>query len=36
MICIVGEYCSGTLEGGRMGENFKLVGDVLGLFIVFC
>jgi hypothetical protein len=36
MICIVGEYCSGTLEGGWMGDNLEFFGVGLGLFLVFC
>jgi len=34
--CVVGEYFSGTLEGGRMGDKLEFFGDVLGLFLVFC
>jgi len=32
----VGRYFSGTLEGGRMGDNLEFFGEVLGLFLVFC
>ena len=35
-ICIEGGYFSATLEGGRMGDNLELFGQVLGLFLVFC
>jgi hypothetical protein len=35
-ICFVGGYFSGTLEGGRMGDNLEFFGEVLGLFLVFC
>jgi len=35
-ICVVGGYFSGTLEGGRMGDNLEFSGEVLGLFLVFC
>jgi len=35
-ICVVGGYSSGTLEGGRMGDNLEFFGEVLGLFLVFC
>jgi len=35
-ICVVGGYLSGTLEGGRMGDNLEFFGEVLGLFLVFC
>ena len=34
-IYIVGGYCSGTLEGGRMADNLEFFGEVLGLFLVF-
>jgi len=27
---------SGTLDGGRMGDNLEFFGEVLGLFLVFC
>jgi len=36
MICVVGGYFSGTLEGGRMGDNSEFFDAVLGLFLVFC
>jgi len=36
MICIVGGYFSGTLEGGWMGDNLEFFGEVLGLFLVIC
>jgi len=36
MICIVGGYFSGTLEGGRMGDNLEFLGEVLGLLLVVC
>jgi len=32
----VGWYCSGTLEGGRMGDDSEFFGEVLGLFLVIC
>jgi len=32
----VGEYFSGTLEGGKMGVNFEFFGEVLGLVLAFC
>ena len=32
----MGGYFSGTLEGGRMGDNLEFFGEVLGLFLVFC
>jgi len=35
-ICILGGYFCGSLEGGRMGDNFEFFGEVLGLFLVFC
>jgi len=35
-ISVVGGYFSGTLEGGRMGDNLECFGEVLGLFLVFC
>jgi hypothetical protein len=35
MICIVGVYFSGTLEGGWMGDNLMVFGEVLGVFWVF-
>jgi len=35
-ICVVGGYFSGTLDGGRMGDNLEFFGDVLGIFLVFC
>jgi len=34
-ICIVGEYFSRTLEGGRMGDNLEFFGEVLGLLLVY-
>jgi hypothetical protein len=34
-ICFVGGHFSGTLEGGRMGDNWELFGEVLGLFFEF-
>jgi len=34
-VCVVGGYFPGTLEGGRMGDNFEIFGEVLGLFLVF-
>jgi len=34
-ICVVGGYFSGTLEGGRMGDNLELFGDVLVSFWCF-
>jgi len=33
---VVGGYFSGTLEGGRMGDNLEFFGEVLGLFLLFC
>jgi len=36
MISVVGGYFSGTLEGGRMGDNLEFFGEVLGPFLVFC
>jgi len=33
---VVGGYFSGTLEGGQMGDNLELFGEVLGLCSVFC
>jgi len=36
MISVVGGYFSGTLEGGRMGDNLDFFGEVLGPFLVFC
>jgi hypothetical protein len=35
-IWIVGGYLSGTLDGGRMGDNLEYLGEVLGHFMVFC
>jgi len=35
-ICNVGGYFSGTLVGGRMGDNMEFFREVLGLFLVFC
>jgi hypothetical protein len=35
-ICVVGVYFSGTLEGGRKGDNLEFFGEVLSLFLVFC
>ena len=35
-IWVVGGYFSGTLGGGRMGDNLEFFGEVLGLFLVFC
>ena len=35
-ICVVGGYYSGTLEGGRMGDNLEFFGEVSGLFLLFC
>jgi len=35
-ISVVGAYFSGTLEGGRMGDNLDFFGEVLGLFLVVC
>ena len=35
-ICIVGGDFSGSLEGGRMGDNLEFFGEVLGLFLGFC
>ena len=35
-ICVVGGYFSGTLEGGRMGDNLEFFGEVLSLILVFC
>jgi hypothetical protein len=32
----VGGYLSGTIEGGCMGNNLNLFGEVLGLFLGFC
>jgi hypothetical protein len=32
----VGGYLSGTIEGGCMGNNLNLFGEVLGLILVFC
>jgi len=32
----VGGYLSGTLEGGRMGDNSEFFSEVLVLFLVFC
>jgi len=34
-ISIVGGYVSGTVEGGCMGDNLTLFGEVLGLFGCF-
>jgi len=34
-ISVVGGYFSGTLEGGRMGDNLEFFGEVLCLFLVF-
>jgi len=34
-ICVMGGYLSGTLQGGRMGDNLEFFGEVLGLFLVF-
>jgi len=31
-ICIVGEYCYGTLNGGWMSDNLEFFGDVFGHF----
>jgi len=36
MICVVGGYLSGTLEGGRMGDNLEFFWEVLGPYLVFC
>jgi hypothetical protein len=36
MICVVGGYFSGTLEGGRMRDDLEFSGEVLGFFLVFC
>ena len=35
-ICVGGGYCSGTLEGARMGDNLEFLGEVLGLILLFC
>jgi len=35
-MCIVGGNCSGTLEGGRMGDNLEIFAEVLGPFFMFC
>jgi len=35
-IWVVGGYFSGTLEGGRMGDNLEFFCEVFGLFLVFC
>jgi hypothetical protein len=35
-ICVMGGSCSGTVEGGWMGDNLQCFGEVLGLFLVFC
>ena len=32
----MGGYFSGTLEGGRIGDNLEFFVEVLGLFLVFC
>lgn len=29
-------YCSGNLDGGRMGDTLELFGEVLGPFLVCC
>jgi hypothetical protein len=34
-VCIVSEYSSGTLEGGQIGDNFELFGQVFGVMLVF-
>jgi len=31
-ICIVGEYCYGTLNGRWMSDNLEFFGDVFGHF----
>ena len=31
----MGQKFSGTLEGGRMGDNLDFFGEVFGLFLVF-
>jgi len=33
---MVGGYFSGTLEGGPIGDNFEVFGEVLGPDLVFC
>jgi len=35
-ISVLGGYISGTLEGGKMGDNLEFFVEVLGLFLVFC
>jgi len=35
-ICVVIGNVSGTLVGGRMRANLEFLGEVLGLFYVFC
>ena len=32
----MGGYFSGTVEGGRMGDNLEFFGEVLGLILVCC
>jgi len=33
---IIGGYISGTLEGGQMGDDLSLFGEVLGIILVDC
>jgi len=35
-IRVVGGNFSGTLDGGRMGDNLEFLGEVLGLFFLLC
>jgi len=35
-ICVVSGTFSDTLQGGWMGDNSEFLGQVLGLFLVFC